>query len=173
MASNGDVERALLQEDAEEGKQEPSARTSHATRVDEETPESIPSVGLRMRPVVYGLVNVSSAVAIVMANKVVLYTYDFKFPVALTLMHMIVTALGMRVIAWCALFSKKPIPFVSSMQLASANVGSIVFNNLSLQWNTVSFYQVRKYISWSYGRLMVVVVSATSNSCMKSKQHHF
>lgn len=99
-------------------------------------------LAVKLRPVLYGLVNGSSAVAIVMANKVVLYTYDFHFPVALTLIHMIATAVGMRVLAWCAFFEKKPIPFLSSMQLAGANVGSIVFNNLSLQWNTVSFYQV-------------------------------
>jgi hypothetical protein len=143
MAVNGDPEsterRSLLGGPTDAKQEKPLAGASN---IRGESSDSAHYVGVGIRPVAYGLVNVSSAVAIVMANKVAMYTYGFKFPVALTLIHMIVTAIGMRAMSWCALFDKKPIPFVSSMQLASANVGSIVFNNLSLQWNTVSFYQV-------------------------------
>jgi solute carrier family 35 protein E3 len=80
---------------------------------------------------------------IVMANKVVLLS-GFKFPVALTLVHMLVTTVGLQLMACCGIFKQQNVPALSMLALAASNVGSIVSNNYSLHLNTVSFYQTSK-----------------------------
>lgn len=45
-----------------------------------------------MMAMLYGLLNVVSTVSIVIANKAVMQTFGFKFPVALTWCHSLVTA---------------------------------------------------------------------------------
>jgi hypothetical protein len=51
-----------------------------------------------------GLTNLGSVVTIVVANKVVMSTYKFSFPVCLTWFHSIVTALGMMAMAAAGIF---------------------------------------------------------------------
>jgi hypothetical protein len=51
-----------------------------------------------------GLTNLGSVVTIVVANKVVMSTYKFSFPVCLTWFHSIVTALGMMAMAAAGMF---------------------------------------------------------------------
>jgi hypothetical protein len=52
-----------------------------------------------------GLTNLGSVVTIVVANKVVMSTYKFSFPVCLTCFHSIVTALGMVAMATAGMFT--------------------------------------------------------------------
>ncbi|KAF6259080.1 hypothetical protein COO60DRAFT_1053503 [Scenedesmus sp. NREL 46B-D3] len=54
--------------------------------------------------VIYGLTNLGSVVTIVVANKVVMSTYKFSFPVCLTWFHSVVTALGMVAMAAAGMF---------------------------------------------------------------------
>lgn len=51
-----------------------------------------------------GLTNLGSVVTIVVANKVVMSTYKFSFPVCLTWFHSVVTALGMVAMAAAGMF---------------------------------------------------------------------
>ncbi|KAF8062003.1 slc35e3 [Scenedesmus sp. PABB004] len=104
------------------------------------------SAGVRqlLPAIVYGLANLSSVVAIVCANKVVMSTYRFSFPVALTLCHSVVTALGMAAMTRGGLFTPKRLPLRRTLPVAAAYVGFVVFNNLSIQVNPVGFYQISK-----------------------------
>jgi hypothetical protein len=93
-------------------------------------------------PAVYGITNLASVIAIVVANKLVLYTYNFRFAVTLTWLHTIFTALGMMVLSATGWFEPKQTPLAKSLPVAAVYVGFIVLNNLSIQLNTVGFYQV-------------------------------
>jgi hypothetical protein len=149
-ARPGDLQAVLLT--AEQGPDKPNADDSASEvalliRIPDRSavvknPAELSTLALLLKPATYGLVNATSAVAIIMVNKVVFYSYGFGFPVALTLIHTIVTAIGMSVMAWLAFFEKKALPLTSKLQLASSNTAAIVLNLLSLQLNTVSFYQV-------------------------------
>jgi solute carrier family 35 protein E3 len=97
-----------------------------------------------LKPVVYGALNIASASGIVFANKVVFAHFHFKFTCALTWIHTAVTLLGMQLFLAAGMFQKKSIPQQQLAPLAAAYVGYIVLNNLSLNINTVGFYQVMK-----------------------------
>eukprot|EP00878_Enallax_costatus_P004629 GHUV01004874.1.p1 GENE.GHUV01004874.1~~GHUV01004874.1.p1 ORF type:complete len:387 (+),score=80.11 GHUV01004874.1:241-1401(+) len=96
--------------------------------------------------ILYGLLNLSSVVTIVVANKVVMSTYEFSFAVCLTWFHSIVTAVGMYAMAAAGMFTVKKVPWTKSAPVACAYVGFVVFNNLSIQFNTVGFYQISKIL---------------------------
>jgi solute carrier family 35 protein E3 len=87
--------------------------------------------------IAYGLLNIVSAVLIVVANKVVLYTCRFSFPVALTWLHTIMTAVGLQLMALLGIFTIKRLPWDKTAPNAVAYVGYIVFNNISIQLNTL------------------------------------
>lgn len=70
--------------------------------------------------------------------------YKFGYPVCLTWFHSIVTALGMLAMAAGGMFTVKKLPITKSAPVAAAYVGFIVFNNLSIKYNTVGFYQIAK-----------------------------
>lgn len=88
-----------------------------------------------------------SAVAIVMANKTVLYSYGFGFPMTLTLLHIVVTWLGMWLLLSCRVYDSKPLPAGRCAMLAVTHISGIVLNNMSLHLNTVGFYQTSKVCS--------------------------
>jgi hypothetical protein len=73
-------------------------------------------------------------------------TYKFKYPVCLTWFHSIVTALGMVAMAAAGMFKVKHLPLAKSAPVAAAYAGFVVFNNLSIQYNTVGFYQIAKIL---------------------------
>lgn len=76
-------------------------------------------------------------VFIVMANKLVLSTFAFSFPVALTLLHALFTALGMELMAAGNLFALRATPLADTLPVSVAYVASIVLSNWSIQLNTV------------------------------------
>jgi solute carrier family 35 protein E3 len=76
--------------------------------------------------------------------QVVMTNYKFGYPVCLTWCHSIVTALGMVAMAAGGMFTVKKLPISKSAPVAAAYVGFIVFNNLSIKYNTVGFYQIAK-----------------------------
>eukprot|EP00879_Flechtneria_rotunda_P023139 GHRR01024464.1.p1 GENE.GHRR01024464.1~~GHRR01024464.1.p1 ORF type:complete len:357 (+),score=120.74 GHRR01024464.1:99-1073(+) len=79
-------------------------------------------------------------------HKVVMTSYKFSFPVCLTLFHSIVTALGMIAMAAAGVFTVKKLHWTKTMPVACAYVGFVVFNNFSIQINTVGFYQISKIL---------------------------
>lgn len=100
---------------------------------------------INLKPLLYGLLNVFSASAVVFANKAVFSKYGFHFTYTLTLIHTLVTLVGMWVMSSAmGLFTVKPLPLVKVAPLAAAFVAYIVFCNLNLQLNTVGFYQITK-----------------------------
>jgi solute carrier family 35 protein E3 len=90
--------------------------------------------------------NLGSVVSIVVVNKLVLYTYGFKFAATLTWLHTIFTAVGMAALGAMEVFPVKRIPVMRTAPIAAAYVASIVLNNMSLQLNTVGFYQISKIL---------------------------
>lgn len=99
---------------------------------------------LKATPVMYGLLNIVTASGIVFANKIVFSTYDFRFTIALTLVHTIVTVAGMYVCARLGMFEVKQLPQLRLLPLSCGFVGYIILCNLSLRLNSVGFYQVMK-----------------------------
>lgn len=65
-----------------------------------------------------------------------------RFTYALTLIHTLTTMVGMRIFASCGMFTAKKLPTMRVAPLAAAYVGYIVFCNLNLKINNISFYQV-------------------------------
>ncbi|KAI8472997.1 MAG: triose-phosphate transporter family-domain-containing protein [Monoraphidium minutum] len=92
----------------------------------------------------YGVTNLASVVAIVVANKKALFTYKFNFPVTLTWLHAVFTAVGMTLMARSGVFEQKSVPWRRTLPVAAVNVGFVVFNNWSIQLNPLGFYQMSK-----------------------------
>jgi hypothetical protein len=78
-----------------------------------------------VRALVYGLINWSSTVAIVLANKFVLYIHGFSFPVSLTFLHT-VTWLGMWVLLLGGAYQCKAVARHLCLRLAAAHSACIV-----------------------------------------------
>ncbi|WIA17138.1 hypothetical protein OEZ85_014030 [Tetradesmus obliquus] len=62
----------------------------------------------------------------------------------LTWLHTIFTTIGMIAMAAVGFFEIKRVPVSKSLPVATVYVGFIVLNNLSIQLNTVGFYQISK-----------------------------
>lgn len=92
------------------------------------------------------LFNFFSSTGIVSANKLV-YEAGFKFAVTLTFIHFICTTLGLLLLARVNIFSPKRLDVKKAFKLAVAGMGFVVFSNLSLQYNSVGFYQVMKHMT--------------------------
>eukprot|EP00798_Chlamydomonas_sp_ICE-L_P016182 gene16182-22343_t len=95
------------------------------------------------KAIAYGALNIISASGIVFANKAV-FVQGFKFTYALTLVHTMCTVVGMSLFSHFGVFERKYIEQRKLAQLAASYVGYIVLCNLSLNINTVGFYQVMK-----------------------------
>ncbi len=65
------------------------------------------SLKSNIKPIVYGVFNVAVGCGIVFANKAVLSVFNFKFVYALTLVHTIVTMIGMWMFAAGGIFEIK------------------------------------------------------------------
>ena len=87
----------------------------------------------------YGAMNLGSASGIVLVNKAVFHTCGFHFPIALTCMHTLATALTMRIFALPSVGFFKPerIPVSRTWTLALAFCGYVIFGNWSLDVNSV------------------------------------
>ncbi|GLC36795.1 hypothetical protein PLESTF_001309800 [Pleodorina starrii] len=94
--------------------------------------------------VFYVFLNVFSACCIVFVNKLVFATYRFHFVTTLTLVHTFFTWAGMLLFARVNFFTAKHLSPVAVAPLTLGYVGYIILNNLSLNLNTVGFYQILK-----------------------------
>lgn len=100
--------------------------------------------------------NFISSTGIVSANKYVFRTVGFTFATTLTLVHFIMTTLGLALFAKLGFFTVKRLEVRKAAALAAAGMGFVVFSNLSLQYNSVGFYQVMKHLTVA----AVVVIEA-------------
>ncbi|KAF8056748.1 slc35e3 [Scenedesmus sp. PABB004] len=94
----------------------------------------------------YGGANLVSVVLIVVANKVILGTLGFRFPICLTWLHSAVTWAGLQAMARGGVFEPQHVPLQHSLPIAAAYTGFIAFSNISIHINTVGFFQITKII---------------------------
>lgn len=90
--------------------------------------------------------NFFSSTGIVSANKAV-FQDGFPFAVTLTFIHFVCTTLGLFLLARLSVFTPKPLDIRKAAKLAVSGMGFVVFSNLSLQCNSVGFYQVMKHMT--------------------------
>lgn len=96
------------------------------------------------------VLNVSSSVAIIMANKWLMGSdgYLFNFVVTLTGLHFLASTGGMYVLRMLGyLEPSKPVPLSDMLKLVLSNCLCIVMLNLSLMINSVGFYQMAKLLN--------------------------
>lgn len=92
------------------------------------------------------LVNFISCVWIIWSTKIC-FQLGFKFGTALTAFHFLMTYIGLELSAFCGYFERKSLSFKGVLPLSIAFCGFIVFNNLSLEFNTIGMYQVTKVLT--------------------------
>lgn len=88
-------------------------------------------------------VNLFSALGIVFLNKLIYVRHGFP-SVTLTLVHFVMTSLGIRICAWMNIFNPKSLSLRQVFPLSASFCGFVVFTNLSLQNNTIGTYQLAK-----------------------------
>jgi solute carrier family 35 protein E3 len=71
----------------------------------------------------------------------------FKYSTTLTTLHFIVTYLGLEISAIFGLFRKKSVNIREVVPISLAFTGFVIFNNLSLQNNTIGTYQLLKVLT--------------------------
>mmetsp|Transcript_23751 Transcript_23751/g.74698 ORF Transcript_23751/g.74698 Transcript_23751/m.74698 type:complete len:332 (-) Transcript_23751:531-1526(-) len=91
--------------------------------------------------------NFTSAVGIILANKVVFKEYGFSFPTAMTVLHFAMTTLGVQLLLVMGFFKPKPLKQLDVLPVTVSFCSFVVFNNLSLQANTVGTYQLMKVMT--------------------------
>lgn len=89
------------------------------------------------------LVNLLASICIVFINKWIYVHYGFP-NMTLTLIHFVVTWLGLYVCQKMDIFSPKSLRPTKIVLLALSFCGFVVFTNLSLQNNTIGTYQLAK-----------------------------
>ena len=90
--------------------------------------------------------NFLSSVIIILLNKWVYVNVGFP-NITLTLVHFVVTGLGLQICCFCSVFKAKSAPFLEMLPIAFTFCGFVVFTNLSLQNNTIGTYQVAKVMT--------------------------
>ncbi|RKP10537.1 triose-phosphate transporter family-domain-containing protein [Thamnocephalis sphaerospora] len=82
-----------------------------------------------------------------MVNKLVFKTYAFEFGTLLTVIHFVCTWLGLMLCARFGAFTPKAVSWRRLMGLCASFCGFVVLTNLSLQYNSVGFYQMAKVLT--------------------------
>jgi len=96
----------------------------------------------------YMLMNLASSISIVLLNKWVYHHFLFNYGTVLTFLHFFTTWLGLLVSSWLfGLFEIKKLPVLEVAPLALLFCGFVVLTNLSLQYNSVGFYQLAKVMT--------------------------
>jgi len=88
-----------------------------------------------------------SSVCIIAVNKAVFKTYEFGFSTLLTGFHFVCTFLGLCLCNALGMFTIKEVPLLDALKLSLTFCGFVVFNNLSLQYNSIGFYQLMKVLT--------------------------
>ena len=86
--------------------------------------------------------NIVSAVGIVLVNKYIYSVYRFNYGVVLTFYHFALTTLGLRVLARAGIFEPKSVNLLQVLPVSVSFCAYVVLTNLSLQYNSGTFYQV-------------------------------
>lgn len=100
-----------------------------------------------MRTVSCMVLNFASSTLLVVMNKLAMDTYGFKFATTLTAFHLTCTFFLLLLSAKLGVFEIKRLPIRDVSKLAAGTMGFICFTNLSLQHNSIGFYQVMKVMT--------------------------
>jgi solute carrier family 35 protein E3 len=92
------------------------------------------------------LCNIASSVTLVLVNKVIMKTLHFQYALFLTFLHFLVASVILESFHMSKMFQGKRLPTSKAIYYSFMNVCSIVFMNLSLQSNSVGFYQITKLL---------------------------
>jgi solute carrier family 35 protein E3 len=90
--------------------------------------------------------NFFSSIGIIFTNKIIFKSFGFKFATFYTALHFAGTAIGLRVCRACGVYEHKKMNHMKILPMSLAFCLHIVFNNLSLQYNSVGFYQLMKVL---------------------------
>lgn len=90
--------------------------------------------------------NFFSSTGIVSVNKYV-YNLGFSYGATLTFIHFVCTTIGLLLLARLGVYTPKRLDVRKAIKLAFAGTGFVVFSNLSLQHNSLGFYQVMKHMT--------------------------
>ena len=93
------------------------------------------------------MLNFFSSTSLVLVNKLVMDRFLFKYATSLTCFHLICTFLLLLFTARLGIFEIKKLPIRDVAKLAAGTLGFICLTNLSLQYNSVGFYQVMKVMT--------------------------
>jgi solute carrier family 35 protein E3 len=93
------------------------------------------------------LFNFLSSTGIIFTNKYLAKHYQFRFSVFLTACHFVITYSGVLVCRNIGMYKAKRLNHMEVLPITLAFVGFVVFNNLSLQENSVGFYQLAKVLT--------------------------
>lgn len=100
-----------------------------------------------MSAAAYAIGNVASSVALVLVNKKV-FAHGFHFPMTLSFFHFVFTVIWYKLLhaggAYTHPAEGKGMPQIEKFKVAAAGFASIGFMNLSLNTNSVGFYQITK-----------------------------
>lgn len=80
-------------------------------------------------------------------NKLAMDKYDFTFATTLTCFHLCCTFILLLITSKLGVFEIKRLPIRQVSKLAFGTMGFICFTNLSLQHNSIGFYQVMKVMT--------------------------
>lgn len=89
------------------------------------------------------VLNVVSAVGIVLINKFIYSHFKFPHGIVLTFYHFLLTGMGLQILTWMRVFVVKPVNVLQILPLSASFCSYVVLTNLSLQYNSGTFYQVR------------------------------
>lgn len=99
-----------------------------------------------IRTTIWMMINFVSCVWIIWSTKIC-FQLGFSYATTLTALHFLLTYIGLEISACLNCFERKHVPILGVVQLSIAFCGFIVFNNLSLQYNTIGIYQVTKVLT--------------------------
>jgi len=103
-------------------------------------------MALDMKIVAVMAFNFFSSIGIIFTNKIIFKSFGFKFATFYTALHFAGTAIGLRVCRACGVYEHKKMNHMKVLPMSLAFCLHIVFNNLSLQYNSVGFYQLMKVL---------------------------
>lgn len=95
----------------------------------------------------YMLLNFTASTCLVVVNKILMDKFHFRYATTLTCFHLFSTFFLLVVVSKLGAFEVKALPLKQVWKLAAGTMGFICLTNLSLQHNSVGFYQVMKVMT--------------------------
>ena len=83
-----------------------------------------------LRTVAFAAANVTSSVLIVLCNKVLFKSFNFNYPLTLTLIHFLFTIAGVEICRYAGLVKAAAFSAASILPLSCAYVGFVVLTNV-------------------------------------------